>query len=158
MNEIHKTNLTDQTKYRLNEISKIENYFNSEVNQRKSCIKKLSKYITTFDYIDKVLIVLIATSGGVPIISLTSVVGTPVGIASAILTLIFSLTKGIIKKLLSITRSKKKKHCKILMLAKSKLNSIETLVSKAMIDMEISHEEFLTIMKEKNKYEKMKEM
>ena len=158
MNEIHKTNLTDQTKYRLNEISKIENYFNSEVNQRKSCIKKLSKYITTFDYIDKVLIVLIATSGGVPIISLTSVVGTPVGIASAILTLIFSLTKGIIKKLLSITRSKKKKHCKILMLAKSKLNSIETLVSQAMIDMEISHEEFLTIMKEKNKYEKMKEM
>ena len=158
MNEIHKTNLTDQTKYRLNEISKIENYFNSEVSQRKSCIKKLSKYITTFDYIDKVLIVLIATSGGVPIISLTSVVGTPVGIASAILTLIFSLTKGIIKKLLSITRSKKKKHCKILMLAKSKLNSIETLVSQAMIDMEISHEEFLTIMKEKNKYEKMKEM
>ena len=158
MNEIHKTNLTDQTKYRLNEISKIENYFNSEVNQRKSCIKKLSKYITTFDYIDKVLIVLIATSGGVPIISLTSVVGTPVGIAGAILTLIFSLTKGIIKKLLSITRSKKKKHCKILMLAKSKLNSIETLVSQAMIDMEISHEEFLTIMKEKNKYEKMKEM
>ena len=158
MNEIHKTNLTDQTKYRLNEISKIENYFNSEVNQRKSCIKKLSKYITTFDYIDKVLIVLIATSGGVPIISLTSVVGTPVGIASAILTLIFSLTKGIIKKLLSITRSKKKKHCKILMLAKSKLNSIETLVSQAMIDMEISHEEFLTIMKEKSKYEKMKEM
>ena len=158
MNEIHKTNLTDQTKYRLNEISKIENYFNSEVSQRKSCIKKLSKYITTFDYIDKVLIVLIATSGGVPIISLTSVIGTPVGIASAILTLIFSLTKGIIKKLLSITRSKKKKHCKILMLAKSKLNSIETLVSQAMIDMEISHEEFLTIMKEKNKYEKMKEM
>ena len=158
MNEIHKTNLTDQTKYRLNEISKIENYFNSEVSQRKSCIKKLSKYITTFDYIDKVLIVLIATSGGVPIISLTRVVGTPVGIASAILTLIFSLTKGIIKKLLSITRSKKKKHCKILMLAKSKLNSIETLVSQAMIDMEISHEEFLTIMKEKNKYEKMKEM
>ena len=158
MNEIHKTNLTDQTKYRLNEISKIENYFNSEVSQRKSCIKKLSKYITTFDYIDKVLIVLIATSGGVPIISLTSVVGTSVGIASAILTLIFSLTKGIIKKLLSITRSKKKKHCKILMLAKSKLNSIETLVSQAMIDMEISHEEFLTIMKEKNKYEKMKEM
>ena len=158
MNEIHKTNLTDQTKYRLNEISKIENYFNLEVSQRRSCIKKLSKYITTFDYIDKVLIVLIATSGGVPIISLTSVVGTPVGIASAILTLIFSLTKGIIKKLLSITRSKKKKHCKILMLAKSKLNSIETLVSQAMIDMEISHEEFLTIMKEKNKYEKMKEM
>ena len=56
--------------------------------------------------------------------------------------LIFSLTTGIIKKSLSITRKKKTKHDKILMLAKSKLDSIETLVSQALIDMEISHEEF----------------
>ena len=76
MNEIDKTNLTDQTKFRLNGISRIENYFNSEINQRKSCIKKLSKYVTAFDYIDKILIVLSATSGGVSIISFTSVVGT----------------------------------------------------------------------------------
>ena len=58
--ETDKTNLTDQAKYRLNEINKIENYFNSEITQRESCIKKISKYITTFDYIDKVLIVLSA--------------------------------------------------------------------------------------------------
>ena len=69
----------------------------------------------------------------------------------------FSLTTGIVKKLLSITKNKKKKHDKILMLAKSKLNSNETLVSQALIDMEISHEEFILILKEKNKYEKMKE-
>ena len=87
----------------------------------------------------------------------TSVVGAPVGIVSTGLTLIFSLTTGIVKKLLSITRNKKKKHDKILMLAKSKLNSIETLISQALIDMEISHEEFITILKEKDKYEKMKE-
>ena len=49
MSEIDKTNLTGETKFRSNEISKIENYFNSEITQRKSCIKKLSKYITTFD-------------------------------------------------------------------------------------------------------------
>ena len=49
MNEIDKTNLTDQTKFRLNEITKIENYFNSEINQRKLCSKKLSKYATAFD-------------------------------------------------------------------------------------------------------------
>ena len=61
------------------------------------------------------------------------------------------------KKLLSITRNKKKKHDKILMLAKSKLNSIETLISQALIDMEISHEEFIAIFKEKDKCEKMKE-
>ena len=123
MNEIDKTNLTDQTKFWLNEISKIENYFNSETNQRKSFSKKLSKYVTTFDYIAKMLIVLSATTGGVSIISFTSVVGVPVGIASASFTLIFSLTTGMVKKLLSITRNKKKKHDKILMLAKSKLNS-----------------------------------
>ena len=110
MNKIDKTNLKDQTKYRLNEITKIEDHFNSEINQRKSCIKKLSKYVTTFDYKDKILIVLSATSGGVSNISLTSVAGAPVGIASASFTLSFSLTTGIIKKLLSITRNKKKNH------------------------------------------------
>ena len=83
--------------------------------------------------------------------------GAPVGIASPSFTLIFLLRTGIIKKLLSITRSKKKKHDKILMLAKSKLNSIETLVSQALIDMEISHEEFNAIIREKQKYERMKE-
>ena len=61
------------------------------------------------------------------------------------------------KKLLSITRNKKDKHDKILVLTKCKLNSIETLVSQALIDMEISHEEFVTILKVKDKYEKMKE-
>ena len=61
------------------------------------------------------------------------------------------------KKLLTITRNKKKKYDKILMLAKSKLNSIETLISQALIDMEISHEEFIAIFKEKDKYKKMKE-
>ena len=86
-----------------------------------------------------------------------SVVGAPVGIASAIFILIFSLTTRIAKKLLNITRNKKKKHDKILMLAKSKLNSIENLVSQALIDMEISHEESITILTEKDKYEKMKD-
>ena len=51
MNEIDKTNLTDQTKYRLNETTKIKNYFKQEINQRKTCSKKLSKYVATFDYI-----------------------------------------------------------------------------------------------------------
>ena len=127
------------------------------LSKRKSCSKTLSKYDAFFDYIDQTLIVLSATSGGVSIISFTSIVGAPVGIASASLTLFFSLTTGIVKKLLNITRNKKKKHDKILMLAKSKLNSIETLISQALIDMEISHEEFITILKEKDKYEKMKD-
>ena len=126
MNQIDKKNLTDQIKFRLNEITKIENYFNAEINQRKLWSKKLGKSVAAFDYIDKVLIVLSATSGGVHIISFTSVIGAPVGIASASFTLGFSLTTGIIKKLLNITRKKKNNHGKILVLAKSKLNSIET--------------------------------
>ena len=89
---IEKTNLSGQTKFRLSEKIGIENYFHQEINQRKSYSKKLSKYITAFDYIDKILIVLSATTGGVSIISFTSFVGVPVGIASASFTLIFSLT------------------------------------------------------------------
>ena len=67
------------------------------------------------------------------------------------------MTTGIIKKVLEITRNKKKKHNKIPILDKSKFNSIESLISQALIDLEISHEEFKTIVKEKEKYKKMKE-
>ena len=70
--------------------------------------KTLGKYITAFDYIDKTLIVLSATSGGISIISFTSVIGIPAGIASASFTLIFSLATGIMKKLLKVTRKRKK--------------------------------------------------
>ena len=158
MNEIDRTNLTDRIKFILNGISKIENDFIEEINQRKPCSIKLSKYVAPFDYIDKVLIVLSAKSGEVCIISSASVVEVPVGTAGASLTLIFSITAKIVKKLLSITRNKKKKQDKILMLAKGKLNSIETLVAQVLIDMEISHEEFISIFKEKDKYEKIKEI
>ena len=94
---IDKTSLTNQTKFQLDKISKIENYFIEQINQRKPCSKKLSKYVAVFDYIDPALIVLNATSIGVSIISFTSIVGAPVGIASAILTLFVSPTTGIVK-------------------------------------------------------------
>ena len=152
MNKIGKTKLSELKKIWLSEITGIENYFHEEISQRKLCIKKLSKYVTAFDYIDKVLIVLSATSSRVFIISFHFI-----EMANASFTLIFYLNTGIIKKLLSITRNKKKKHNKILTLAKSKLNSIEVLVSQALIDMEINHEEFLVILNHKDKYEKMKE-
>ena len=156
MHEIDKTKLTDQTKFRLYEIKNIENYFINEINEKESYSKKLSKYVTIFDYIDEILIVLIATTGGISIISFTTTIGAPVGIASATFTLIFSLTTRIIKKLLDITRKKKKKHDQILMLAESKFNSIETLMSQALGDLDISHEEFIMILKEKDIYERMK--
>ena len=78
--------------------------------------KKLSKYIAAFDYIDKTLIVLSATSGGISIISVTSIIGILAGIASASFTIVFSLATGIIKKLLKVTKKKKKKTAKLLRL------------------------------------------
>ena len=87
--------MPDQTKFRLKEKRTIQNYFDSEVNSRKLCSKKLSKCTTVFDYIDKVLIVLKATSDGVCIISSVSVVVAPVGIAVTGFTLILSLITGI---------------------------------------------------------------
>ena len=95
--EIGKTNLTHQTKYKLNKVTKIKNYFIEEVNQRKSCIKILSRYVTNFNYIDKILILLSATSCGVSIISFTGVVGAPV------------VTTEIIKKITKYNNKKKGK-------------------------------------------------
>ena len=100
------SNLSDQTKFRLNQINKIKDYFNSEIQERKIMSRKLSKYIAAFDCFDKNLIVLSPTRGGISIISFVSVIGVPVGIASASFSLVFSLTTGIIKKLLKITRNK----------------------------------------------------
>ena len=105
---IDKTSLTNQTKFQLDKISKIENYFIEQINQRKPCSKKLIKYVAVFDYIDEASIVLSETSSGVSIISCTSIAGVLVGIVSGSLTLFFSLTTGIIKKLLNIARNKKK--------------------------------------------------
>ena len=118
--------------------------------------KKLSKNIAAFDYFHKITIALSATSGGVSsgvlIVSITTVVGV-----SASFSLVFSLTTGIIKKLLQIARNKMKKHKKIVVLARSKLNSIETLASKVLIDYEISNEEYEPIINEEKNYRKMKE-
>ena len=103
----------------------------------------------------KVLIALSATSGGAFIVSFVSVIDASVGITNASFSLVISLATGIIKTLLNITRNKKKKHNKIFMLIKSKLNIIKTLTSQTLIDLEISHEEFKAVVNEK-KYEKKK--
>ena len=135
------TNLSYQTKFRLNEVIK-EDYFHSEVQERKIMGKKLRKYVATFDYFDKVLIALSSTVGGISIIFFASVIGVPAGIVSASVTRVLSLKTGTIKKVPEITRNKKKKHDKKFMLSKSKLNNIENLILQASIDLETSHEEF----------------
>ena len=119
--------------------------------------KRLSKYIAFFDYFDKSLIVLSVTTGSISIASFATVIGAPVGIVSASFSLAFSISTGIIKKLLKTTRNKKKKHNKIVMLARSKLNSIESKISEALINNEIKHEDFTTIIDEEKKYRELKE-
>ena len=102
-------------------------------------------------------IALSASFGSLSIASHATVVGIPVGIAGASLNLVFTATTGIVKKLLSVTRKKKKKHHKIIALANNKLNVIETLLSSALTDFDIIHEEFARIIDEKIKYEGVKE-
>ena len=120
--EVSKANeiseLSDLTKFRLDEINKIKDYLNDQIKERKDIVKKISKYIIAFDYADKLFITLSASFGTFSIVSHATVVG----IAGASLTLIFTVTTGVIKKSLNMTRKKKKKHNKIIKLARNKLN------------------------------------
>ena len=108
--------------------------------------KRLSKYIASFDYFDKSLIVLSVATGSIFFASFTTVIGAPAGMMRASCSFAFSITTGIVKK-----------HNKIVMLAKSKLNSIESKISEAMINNEISHEDFMPIMNEEKKCRELKE-
>ena len=107
--------------------------------------KRLSKYISFLDYFDTLLIVLSVTTGRISIASFATVFGAPVGITSASFSLVFSISTGTVKKLLKTTRNKKKKQN---MLARTKLNSIESKISESLINNEISHKDFMTIIKE----------
>ena len=149
--------LADVNKYRLDEINKIKEYFDNEIKERKDITKKLNKYIVSFDYLDKIFITLSASFSTLIIASYATVLGLPVGIAGSSLTLIFTIGTGINKSSLRVTKRRKKKHNKIIALAKSKLNMIDTLLSSALNDSKISHEEFTNIITEKNNYENIKE-
>ena len=126
--------LTDVNKYILNETNKIKEYFDNEIKERKDIIKKLNKYLVSFDYLDKIFITLSASFGTLSIASYAAVVGLPVGIAGFSLTLMFTIGTGLNKSLLRVTKKRKKKHNKIIALAKSKLNMIDALLSSALND------------------------
>ena len=142
-------------KYRLDEINKIRDYFDNEIKERKDIIKK--KYLVSFEYLDKVFITLSASFGTLSTASQATVIDIPAGITGASLTLIFTIGTGISKSLLKVTNRRKKKHNKIIALAKTKLNTIDTLLSSALNDSKISHKDFTNIITEKNIYENIKE-
>ena len=110
-----------------------------------------------FNYFGKYLIVSSATTGRVSIISFVNVIGAPADIARISFTLVFSLTTEILKWVSEKTRNKQEKHNKTVVLAKIKLNSIETLISQELVDLEIIPQEFKTSGNEKEKNEKLKE-
>ena len=151
-NEI--SELKDLTKFRLDEINKIKDYLNYEIKERKDIIKKLVNTLLLLIMQINFFVTLSASFGTLSIALHATVVGIPVGLAGPSLTLIFTVTTGIVKNLLNITRQKKK-NTKIIALARSKLNMIENLISQALIDFEITHEEFSKIIYEKNNYEQI---
>ena len=138
--------------FRLNKINDIKDYFIAEIKERELMSKRHSKYVASFDYFDTPLIVLSATSGSISIASFPAVIGTPVRIASASLSLKFSLSTGLVKKLLKTTTTKKIKHNNIVILARSILNSVESKTSEALMNNQISHENFMTIINEERNY------
>ena len=117
--------LTNVNKYRLDEINEIRDYFNNEIKERKDIIKQLNKYLVIFEYLNKIFIALSASFGTLSIASYASIVGTPAGIAGSSLTLIFTIGTGISKSLLTVTKKRRKKHNKIIALAKNKSNTID---------------------------------
>ena len=145
-------NTSNDQQFRLNKVNEIKDYFIADIRERELMSKNLSKYIASFEYLDKSLIVLSVATGSISIASFATVTGAPVGIMSASCSLAFSVTTGFVKKLLKTTRNKKKKDNKIVMLARSKLKSIERKISEALINNDISHEDFMTILNQEKKY------
>ena len=159
--DFHKTpnmypNISNDQQFRLNKINEIKDYFIAEIRERELMSKNLSKYIASLDYFDKSLNVLSILSGNISIASFATVIGAPAGIIGASCSFTFTITPGFVKKFLKTIRNKKKKHNKIVMLARSKLNSIESKISKALMDNEISHEDFETIINEEKNIENCK--
>ena len=110
MNNLTFIELTNVSKYRLDEINKIRDYFKNEIKERKDIIKKLNKYLVSFDYLDKIFIALSVSFGTLIRASYASVVCTPAGIAGSSLTLIFTIGTCISKSLLKVTKKIKIKN------------------------------------------------
>ena len=114
-------NLEDLSNYTLNEISKIKDYFNEEMQYPQSLTNKLSKYLTIFDYSNKILSVVLTVFSGTNIFS-NAKNKQLLGLITSVFSLLFSLSFGIIIKLKQETKLRKKKHDKLLYLAKKKLD------------------------------------
>ena len=130
-------NISNEQQLRLNKINEIKDYLLAEIRERELISKNLSKYIASFEYFNKSLTFLSSLSSSISIAPFVALIGAPAGIIGASCGLTFSVTLVFIKKFLKTIRNKKKKHNKIVMLARSKLNSIESKISEALIKMKL---------------------
>ena len=143
--------------FRLKIVDKTRNYLIEEINRNKLMSKKHKKVCATLNYIDHFLNLGSTITGCISVSTLASLVGIPIGITSSAIALkICAITAGI-KKYKLIIKKKKKKHDKIVLLAKSRLNSIEVLISKVLIHSVISHDEFVLINNVLKEYNEMRE-
>ena len=133
-------NISNEQQFRLSQINETKYYFIAEIRERELISKYLSKYIASFEYFIKSLIFLSVLASSISIASFVSVIGAPAGIIGASCGLTFSIRSGFIKTFLKTTRNKNKKHNKIVILARSRLNSIECKISEGLINNEISHD------------------
>ena len=150
-------NLNDPQQFILTKINEIKDYFAAQIKERELMSKSLSNYIASFGYFDKSSIVLSVATGSISIASFTTIIRAPAGIVSASFGLAFAVFIGIVRKLLKTTRNQKKKHDKIVRLAKTKLNSIESKISDALLNSKVTHKDFMTIINELKKYRELKE-
>ena len=150
------TPLNDQQQFRISKIKEIKDYFVTDIKERSLMSKRYSIYVFSFYYSDKSLIVLSVTTGSISIALFAILIGAPTGIASASFSLAFSISAGTVKKL-KTTRSKKKKKNGIVMFTRSKLNSIDSKISEALINNKIRHEDLITIINEEKNYPELKE-
>ena len=149
-------NISNEQQFSLNKINEIKYYFLAEISERELISKNVRKCIASLDYFDKSLNVLFILLGSISIPLFATVSEAPAGITGASCGITFSITTGFVKKFLKVTRNKKKKQNKVVMLARSKLNGIENKISKALMDNEISHDDFETIVNKEKKYRELK--
>ena len=119
-------NTSNDQQFRLKKVTEIKDYFIAEIREWELMSKNLSKYIASCEYFDKSLIVLSVATDSISIASFETVIGAPVGIVST-----FSITIVFVKRFLKTVRNKKEKYNKTVMLARSKLSSIESKISEA---------------------------
>ena len=153
---LEKISLNEEKNYRLMEVGKIKDYFDQEIKYQQLLTSKLSKYSTGFDYANKILAVFLTVFSGTNIFAHVKGEKQLLGLISSIFSSLFCLSSGVVKKLQQETKTRKKKHNKLLHLTKNKLDCVEMLVGKSVMDGIIDHNEFLTIMKEKKDYDNQK--